>query len=197
MNRIKRLSLFCYFLVQFINWVVSSSAFATVFEFDSDGTATVYEAQDYLAPIRHQKFNRKPSLFHSSEHFTKKFDEYVVKAAEKYGIDQNLIHAVIKAESAYNPDAISTRGAGGLMQLMPETAKQYGVKDIFSPADNINGGTKYLRFLIDKYSGDISLVIAAYNAGEGAVDKYDGMPPYRETREYVERVSFFLSGGFE
>lgn len=83
------------------------------------------------------------------------------------------------------------------MQLMPETAKQYGVKDIFSPADNINGGTKYLRFLIDKYSGDISLVIAAYNAGEGAVDKYDGMPPYRETREYVERVSFFLSGGFE
>lgn len=195
MKHIKRLSLFCYFFVQFINWIVTSNASATVFEFDADGTVAVYEAQDYLAPIRHQKSNEKLKLSHSDGHFTKRFDEYVEKAAEKYGIDPDLIHAVINAESAYNPGALSIKGAAGLMQLMPDTAIQYGVADRFSPEENIEGGTKYLKFLLDRYEGNISLAVAAYNAGEGAVDKYGTVPPYLETKAYVQKVSLFLEKG--
>lgn len=94
----------------------------------------------------------------------------------------------LQQKSHTNPDAVSPKGAGGLMQLMPNIAKQYGVIDRFSPEENIEGGTRYLKFLLDRYEGDISLAVAAYNAGEGAVDKYDGIPPYAETKAYVEKI---------
>ena len=179
------LAFICFF-------IPSSFAFATVFEFDADGKVSAYEAQDYLAPIRHQKFSQKilAPIFQTSS--PKKFDEYVMKASNKYEVDSNLIHAVIKAESSYDPYAVSPKGAGGLMQLMPDTAKQYGVTDRFSPEENIDGGTQYLRFLLNGYNGDISLAVAAYNAGEGAVDKYGDIPPFAETRAYVQKVSLFL-----
>ena len=172
-----------------------TSCFASVYEFDSDGSVEVFEATDYFAPMRHQKFKSKVLLIGPGRNSLKKFDEYVKKASQKYNVSSDLIHAVIRAESAYNPEALSTKGAGGLMQLMPGTATQYGVSDRFSPEENIDGGTKYLKFLLDRYEGDIGLAVAAYNAGEGAVDKYGDVPPYPETKAYVQKVSLFLEKG--
>ena len=176
----------------FLLTLFPTTLFATVYEFDSDGSVEVFEAQDYLAPVRHQKFKGRTLQLSLERSSTKKFNEYVITASRKYNVDADLIHAVIKAESSYNPDAVSPKGAGGLMQLMPDTATQYGVTDRFSPEENIDGGTKYLKFLLDRYDGDISLAIAAYNAGEGAVDKYGDIPPYPETKAYVQKVSLFL-----
>jgi len=99
-----------------------------------------------------------------------------------------LIYAVIRQESGYDPYAVSHKGAKGLMQLMPATAKRFGVKDVFDPAENVQGGVKYLRQLLDRYDGDRRLALAAYNAGEGAVDRFGGVPPYRETQDYVDRI---------
>lgn len=99
-----------------------------------------------------------------------------------------LVHSVIKAESNYNPLAVSPKGAQGLMQLIPSTARRFGVANTFNPKQNIEGGVKYLKFLMDLYHNDYVLVIAAYNAGEGAVAKYNGIPPFSETRNYVNQV---------
>lgn len=109
-------------------------------------------------------------------------------AAVRNGIPPGLVDAVIQAESSYNPAAVSPKGAKGLMQLMPETAGALGVADPFSPEENINAGVGLLKSLLEKYDGDYKKALAAYNAGEGAVDKNGGVPPYDETREYVNRV---------
>jgi soluble lytic murein transglycosylase-like protein len=117
------------------------------------------------------------------------FGDAIAAAAARHGVDPLLVHAVIRAESAYDPKALSPRGAAGLMQLMPETAKRYGVVDRFDPAQNVEGGARYLRDLIGMFEGDLSLALAAYNAGEAAVLRYGGrIPPYAETRDYVVRV---------
>ena len=112
----------------------------------------------------------------------------VEEAARAYNLNPELIDSVIQVESNYNPYAISPKGAQGLMQLMPETARRFGVKNVFDPKDNVEGGVKYLRFLEDTFQDD-RLAIAAYNAGERAVAKYGDVPPYKETVEYVKRVS--------
>lgn len=116
----------------------------------------------------------------------------VAQVAGKYGIEAALLHAVISVESGYNAKAVSKRGAAGLMQLMPATAKRYGVADVFDPADNVRAGAQYLNDLLKLFDNDIRLALAAYNAGEGAVIKYGKrIPPYRETVAYVPRVVDF------
>lgn len=108
--------------------------------------------------------------------------------APKYGVDPALVLAVIRVESAYRTDAVSPKEAAGLMQLIPDTAERFGVGDVFDPAENIKGGVKYLRWLLAYFQGDVSLALAAYNAGEGAVDRHKGIPPYEETQNYVRTI---------
>ncbi len=112
----------------------------------------------------------------------------VLKAADRHEVDPALVQAIIMAESGYNPKAISKRGAKGLMQLMPETAKALGVKDIFDPEHNINGGVRYFKRLVDKFDGNVTLALAAYNAGTRQVKKYQGVPPFKATRFYIKKV---------
>ncbi len=117
-------------------------------------------------------------------------DDLITQAAARNGIDHHLILAVMKQESSFNAQAISYKGARGLMQLMPATAARFGVRDIFDPAQNIEGGARYLRFLLDTFKGDIELALAGYNAGENAVARYGNqIPPYRETQDYVRKIS--------
>ena len=120
------------------------------------------------------------------------YEQLIKSCSEKYGVNQNLVKAVIHAESGYDQNAVSSKGAGGLMQLMPETAKSLKVADRFNPRDNVDGGVKYLRFLLDTFRGDVSLAVAAYNAGLNKVAKYGGIPPYNETRTYVNRVLSYM-----
>lgn len=117
-------------------------------------------------------------------------------AAERYALPESLISAVIRVESGFNPRAVSRKGARGLMQLMPATASLLGVRNSFDPGENIDGGARHLRTLIERFSNDVSLALAAYNAGEQAVVTYRGIPPYAETQDYVARVlRFFNSSG--
>ena len=112
-------------------------------------------------------------------------DEAVARIAAEHSLSPQLIHSVIKVESNYNPHAISSKGALGLMQLIPATARRFGVTDVFNPVQNIQGGAKYLRYLLDLYHNNFPLALAAYNAGEAAVARYGGVPPFAETRNYL------------
>jgi len=120
------------------------------------------------------------------------YEPLIKTCSEKYGVSSSLIKAVIHAESGYNPNAVSNKGASGLMQLMPGTAKSLKVTNSLDPKDNVEGGVKYLRFLLDTFHGDVSLALAAYNAGLSKVAKYGGIPPYTETRTYVNRVLSYM-----
>ena len=119
---------------------------------------------------------------------TNAYSAEIAAAAKLHGVDEAIVRAIIHAESAYNPNALSRVGAQGLMQLMPATARRFGVGNAFDASQNIAGGVQYLAWLLKRFKGDLSLAAAGYNAGEGAVDKYRGVPPYSETRRYVERV---------
>ena len=122
------------------------------------------------------------------------YDPVITKAAKKYNVDSALIKAVIKAESNFNPRAVSPVGARGLMQLMPATASSLEVQDSFHPEKNIEGGVRYLRYLLNLFNGDLPLTLAAYNAGEGAVARYNNsIPPYQETQTYIRQVLNYLN----
>jgi len=111
-----------------------------------------------------------------------------IATAQRHGLDPNLVLAVVAVESGFQPGAVSNKGAQGLMQLMPATARELGVADALDPAQNLDGGTRYLRMLVAQYGGDLGKALAAYNAGPGAVKRHGGVPPYRETHHYIDRV---------
>jgi soluble lytic murein transglycosylase-like protein len=118
-----------------------------------------------------------------------KLRELIQKISEQHGVDPELVEAVAKTESNFNPYAVSSRGALGLMQLVPDTARRFGVSNVFDPEENIQGGVKFLKFLLGMFPENLPQVLAAYNAGENAIIKYKGIPPYSETQEYVKKIT--------
>ena len=142
------------------------------------------------APIRYTSFGS--AVYNSNATLGTPMPQYlsalITEAGKTHGVDPRLIAAVVHRESAFNPRAVSAVGAGGLMQLMPATARYLGATDVFDARQNVNAGAKYLRMLLDTFHGDLDLTLAAYNAGPGAVQKYNGVPPYRETQAYVRSI---------
>ena len=139
----------------------------------------------------------KGTLIHSKAwklrpSYNGEFNDHIAAAATLHGVEVALVRAIIQVESSFDHQAISSKGAQGLMQLMPDTARRMGVTNAFDPRQNIFGGVRYLRFLLDMFRGDVALAAAAYNAGENAVLRYGGIPPYKETRNYVEKVQSLL-----
>jgi soluble lytic murein transglycosylase-like protein len=136
---------------------------------------------------RYQKVEIESSRFHSTLS-ERELEPVIRRHSSRHQLHPALIRAVIKAESDFDPRAVSRSGAIGLMQLMPQTAMRLDVRDMYDPDDNVGGGTKYLRQLLDRFHGNLPLALAAYNAGENAVDRYQALPPYDETRQYVKKV---------
>lgn len=164
----------------------AGNGLADVYMFiDSDGVVSFTNtptSSDYKLYIKERPLKLKPA-FSSG-----KFDHLILKAEQKYGVDFSLIKAVIKAESDFNPNAVSRKGAKGLMQIMPMNYKSLSIRDPFDPEENIMGGTKYLNKLLKRYERKLPMALAAYNAGPEAVDKYKQIPPYKETQTYVRKV---------
>jgi len=150
------------------------------------------EAGSAPAPVAAPAAAAAANVYMPAEESIRRFSPIIDTASRLHGVDAALIHAVISAESGYNPSALSKAGAMGLMQLMPQTAKRYGVTNIMDPVQNITGGVRYLRDLLSMFNGNLELAIAAYNAGENAVIKYGNkIPPYAETVQYVPKVLGF------
>ncbi|MBV9494288.1 MAG: lytic transglycosylase domain-containing protein [Acidobacteria bacterium] len=144
----------------------------------------IVEEQGGVFPKRSWRYTEE-----SGPLFKTRFDQLIKEAAKKFDVDAALVSAVIKAESDFNPREMSNKGARGLMQLMPATAERFGVTDSFDPAENIYAGTRYLRWLLETFHGNADHAVAAYNAGEGNVWKYKGVPPFRETVTYINRIA--------
>ena len=138
---------------------------------DKNNVTTVY---DLSSKFRHKKERR--------------FHPIILQEASRHEVDPALVKAIIMAESGYNPNAISKKGAQGLMQLMPSTAQALGVEDAFNPKQNISGGVRYFKQLVNRFDGDVKLALAAYNAGSKSVTHYQGIPPYKSTHSYIEKV---------
>ncbi len=141
------------------------------------------ETQPFLSPTA-----LLPIQLTKHSNSVENYDDLITQASEKYQVPAKLIKAVIQQESNFNPNAISSSGAGGLMQLMPRTAEALGVQNVFDPMQNIMGGSLYLSQMLKKYNGNTDLALAAYNAGPGNVDKYGGIPPFEETQNYVSTI---------
>ena len=196
MRRTKSLST-CYLFALVLAWVMSSTicTYADIYLYiDADGimhftNAPTASDRDYRVYIK-EKSTYRPSSFYSSD----KYDALISQASKQYNVDSRLVKAIIKAESDFNPRAVSKKGAKGLMQLMPENIRAFRVSDPFDPRENIMGGTRYIKRMIKRYGGKLSLAIAAYNAGPENVKKYNNIPPFKETENYVKRVLAYYEG---
>jgi soluble lytic murein transglycosylase len=181
--------------------IYSSTVFADIFRYvDENGVVCYTDApagKKTVRVIKESKSNTKQSKAEegvSSSSASADYSGYVQQAAAKYEIEPELINAVIKTESNGNHRAVSSKGAMGLMQLMPSTAYDMNVVNPFNPEENIEGGTKYLRQLLEKFNGDLTLALAAYNAGPKTVEKYRNVPPISETRQYVKKIISLVRG---
>lgn len=182
----------------FLGFLSAAPAFADVFVFkDKDGVLTFTNAPShtgYRRVIRESngEITVGPSAAVVGSPTT--YDDLIRTTSDRHNVDPELVRAVIKVESDFNSVARSNKGAMGLMQLMPDTARLHNVLDSFNPTENVEGGVRHLRLLLDRFQGNLQLSLAAYNAGMKAVERYNGIPPFNETREYVRRVlSFYQS----
>ena len=168
-----------------------SSAFADVYVYkDKNGVLTFTNVPSHSGYRRVLRETSNPTSS-STAVFNASYDALIRTASGRYNIDADLDRTVIKAESDFNAAARSQKGAMGLMQLMPDTARLHNVSDAYNPGENVEGGVRHLRMLLDRYEGDLELSLAAYNAGSAAVEKHRGIPPFAETRDYVRRVLRF------
>lgn len=179
---------------------LSTAAIATVRIGFKDGRRFIYN--DGMGPSVHEGLRRTDDWLAARVGLPSLYDGLIVEASRAASVDPRLVKSVMLIESAFNPVAISKKGARGLMQLLPETANQYGVRNTFDPAENISGGARHLAYLLGIFNGDVEKSLAAYNAGEGVVARYGGVPPYAETRLYVSKgmTAYYghsmLTGGF-
>lgn len=190
------LSLFRYYSMFLViltaGFLVTPTAYGEIYRYiDPEGRLIFTDKPKHAGYIRLEKtvtgWTVKPS--YSWKRNQKKLSGTIKRIAKRHQLSPELVHAMIMVESAYNPQAISKAGAQGLMQLMPATAHRFGVSDPYNPTENINGGTKYMKHLLNMFENNLPLALAAYNAGENAVIKYNNrIPPYKETRNYVKKV---------
>lgn len=183
------------FIILIASVTVATSAAADIYRYeDPDGTIHFTDAPTdkrfkvFMRDIRKDRKLRTAFKLPGYARNPGEFEPLIASYSRQYGVDSALIKAVIMAESGYNPTAVSRKGAQGLMQLMPKTAQGLKVSDSLNPSDNIRGGVRYLRFLLDTFKGDESLALAAYNSGMNNVAKYGGIPPFAETQNYVSKV---------
>lgn len=165
----------------------------------SDVQAHEYSGSMELVPAEHLTTDKSVTVVHSKARYHSgvtnlELEQAVIHASKQYRVQPALLLAVIKAESSFNPTVISKAGAVGLMQLVPETAIRHGVRNLYDANENITGGAKHLRYLLDRFHGNTRLALAAYNAGERKVDRYGQIPPYKETQDYVKKVLVYYRG---
>lgn len=186
--------------IQFWRKMTLGLFLATGVVFPAESPADIYRYVDENGVVHftntptHNRFSfyRKETGSQGSVLPASALNEIISRHASHFNLEEALVRAVIKAESNYNPGAVSSKGAIGMMQLIPATARYLQVNDPFNPEENIRGGSRYLRMMLDEFDGDLDLALAAYNAGPNAVKRYGGIPPFQETKTYIERVKGFL-----
>lgn len=184
-----KLFFFSLFAIFYIFSLYVNFALADIYKYEDDDGVLHLTNVPSINNAKYVLVLKEKRVLFQSHLDVNKYDQLISKTAKKYNVDSALIKAIIKAESNFNHRAISPVGAQGLMQLMPATASSLQVEDVFHPEKNIEGGVRYLKYLINVYRGNLTLALAAYNAGEGTVARYKNqIPPYRETKNYVKRV---------
>lgn len=172
------------------NWMTSVGNLNQAYH---DEVRKAVEGLEYQQPTQNRRYIASSTAYHGSARQSTSankntYDQLIRQIASKYGVETGLVKAIMHTESSFNSNARSPVGAQGLMQLMPATARRFKVVNAYDPSQNIEGGVKYLSWLINRFGGDVRLALAGYNAGEGNVDKYGGIPPFRETQDYVKKV---------